>query len=556
MSLSFRLAGRFAFLLLTAWMTARAAAVPEDLQPSFNRGRLLYLAHCTMCHQVTGRGTPGTYPPLVASDWLAANRTTAIRAVVAGLSDRIVVNGQPYHGQMPPAVLDDQQVADVLTFVVNSWGNAGGRFEAEEVRRVRARTGFPTFEALKQANEFRPLPPAPAGFTVREVARLPDFGVRLASDRKGRSLFVLGQVGAVWRLDLATKKFKQVLWPSNYVDLHPTGISTLGLTLDAEQHLWITFNQRVDSQPLVTNEVGIVRTTARDAEGDPSAPKLWFRTGYPYGIGPYNHGVSDIRFGPDGLLYVSSGSRTDGGEAGTDPRLGTMGETDTTAALWRFDPKATEPQLEVVARGIRNAYSLGWDGAGNLFTVSNGPDAHAGEEMDFITPPKAGEPAPHHGFPHQLGREPAGHKWYPYTPDAPAGTRFVLPVENLGPAALYREKPTATFTPHSSPAGLEWLGDDWPEPVRNSFLVGRFGNLIRTGDDEDSGFDVLSVKLERQADGGWAARTTTFLAPLGRPIDVHVAGGRIYVLEYTRPTNFKEQAGWLPGRIIEVARGE
>ena len=44
-----------------------------------------------------------------------------------------------------------------------------------------------------------------------------------------------------------------------------------------------------------------------------------------------------------------------------------------------------------------------------------------------------------------------------------------------------------------------------------------------------------------------------FLFPRGRPSDVHVAGGRIYVLEYTRPTRFKEQAGWLPGRIIKVA---
>ena len=43
------------------------------------------------------------------------------------------------------------------------------------------------------------------------------------------------------------------------------------------------------------------------------------------------------------------------------------------------------------------------------------------------------------------------------------------------------------------------------------------------------------------------------MAPLGRPIDVHVAGKKIYVLEYTRPTDFKGQMGWLPGRILEVS---
>lgn len=543
-------------LLVSPLGAAEPNSVPAELASTFNRGQVLFAANCSMCHQLSGRGSAGTYPPLAASDWLQQNRRLAIRAVVAGLKEPITVNGVPYHGQMPPALLTDQQVADVLTFVMNSWGNPGGRVVPQEVAVVRAKTEFPTFEALKRAADFHPLPAAPQGFTVAETARLPDFATRLASDRQGKNLFVLGQNGAVWRLDLATKKFKQLIWPTNYTDLRPGDFGTLGLALDAQNRLWISFNQRVASQPLVTNEVGIVRTSATDADGDPVAPKLWFRTGYPHGIGPYNHGVSDLRFGPDGLLYLTSGSRTDGGEAGSDPQLGKMGETDITAAVWRFDPKAVEPKLEVVARGIRNAYSLNWDGAGNLFTVANGPDAHAGEEMDHVIPPKAGEAPRHHGFPHQLGNVPAGHKWYPYTPDAPDRQEFALPVENVGPDALYAGKPTTTFTPHSSPAGLHWLDDSWPEAVRNGFVMGRFGNLIKTGDEQDCGFDVLSVKLERNATGGWEAHTTTLLAPLGRPIDLHVAGSKLYVLEYTRPTSFKQQAGWLPGRIIELTPTE
>jgi glucose/arabinose dehydrogenase/mono/diheme cytochrome c family protein len=545
-----------ALMLLGLACTARAAeatALTGDVAASLTRGRLLFMANCSMCHQATGRGTKGIYPPLAGSDWIAANHDGAIRAVVEGFHDPVTVNGETYHGQMPAQVLTDAQAADVLTFVANSWGNAAGKFTADEVRQVRATTTFKTFEALKQASDFRPLPQPPEGFQIVEVARLPDFAARLASDGKGRKLYVLGQGGAVWRLDLATKKFRQIIWPTNYPGLKPEDLQTLGMALDPQHRLWITFNQRVDSRPLVTNEVGIFRTSAFDAEGDPIAPQPWFRTNYPYGIGPYNHGISDIRFGPDGLLYVTSGSRTDGGETGNAPNLGKMGEVGITAGVWRFDPSVSNPQLEVIARGIRNAYSLGWDGSGHLFTVANGPDAHAPEEMDFITPPKPGKAPEHHGFPYQFTDAPAEKKWYPYTPDAPAGLKFVPPVINHGPAALLGGQPTGTFTPHSSPAGIAWLGEEWPEAVRNSFLIGRFGNLIPGVNGDDTGFDVLNLKLRRKPSGGWTASTTTFLAPLARPIDVHVAGGKIYVLEYTRPTDFKNGLGWLPGRLLEVS---
>jgi glucose/arabinose dehydrogenase len=278
------------------------------------------------------------------------------------------------------------------------------------------------------------------------------------------------------------------------------------------------------------------------------------QTRYPWGIGPYNHGISDIRFGPDDMLYVSSGSRTDSGEAGTLPHLGTMGEVDITAVMWRLDPRSNAPKIEVIARGIRNAYSFGWDGSGNMFTVSNGPDAHAPEEMDFILPPKAGEEPRHHGFPYQFGDAPADKQWYAHTPRAPTGTNFVLPVVNLGPAGIMDGKPTSTFNAHSSPAGLVWLGNDWPDTVRNGFLVGRLGSfLLGPQADEEHGFDVLHMKMQRRADGSWAARTEKFLGPLGRPIDLHVAGkGRLYVLEYTRPSSVKGGAGWLPGRVLEL----
>lgn len=129
-----------------------------------------------------------------------------------------------------------------------------------------------------------------------------------------------------------------------------------------------------------------------------------------------------------------------------------------------------------------------------------------------------------------------------------------MPGSNLGPAGWRGPLPGSTFDPHSSPAGLAWLDETFPMPFRNAFAVGRFGNLLPTDSGDDCGFDVLTVRPREAADGTWVAEVETLLAPLGRPLDVAVvAPGTLYILEYTRPTNFKEQVGWLPGRILELS---
>src|SRR5687768_4725743 len=66
-----------------------------------DRGRELFTAHCSICHQVSGLGIPGVIPPLAGSDWLVDRRHDAIVAVLAGLQGPIEVNGAAYNGQMP-----------------------------------------------------------------------------------------------------------------------------------------------------------------------------------------------------------------------------------------------------------------------------------------------------------------------------------------------------------------------------------------------------------------------------------------------------------------------
>jgi nitrite reductase (NO-forming) len=102
------------------------------------KGKRVYAQTCVACHQAEGQGLPGVFPPLAKSDFLMADKTRAITAVVKGLSGPIEVNGQKFNGVMPPVMLNDEQIAHVLTYVRNTWGNEGDTVTVDEVRKVHA----------------------------------------------------------------------------------------------------------------------------------------------------------------------------------------------------------------------------------------------------------------------------------------------------------------------------------------------------------------------------------------------------------------------------------
>ena len=80
---------------------------------------------------------------LAKADFLNGNLERAIKAVVEGMSGEIVVNGKKYNGAMPPIAINDEEVADVFTYVLNSWGNKGGQVHAKDVAEQRANTKRP-----------------------------------------------------------------------------------------------------------------------------------------------------------------------------------------------------------------------------------------------------------------------------------------------------------------------------------------------------------------------------------------------------------------------------
>ena len=93
---------------------------------------------CAACHQADGQGVGNVFPPLRDSDYLRADLDRAISSIINGLSGPIVVNGVEYNTAMPPmAYLSDEEVASVLTFVLEEW-NGGGGVTVEQVASVRA----------------------------------------------------------------------------------------------------------------------------------------------------------------------------------------------------------------------------------------------------------------------------------------------------------------------------------------------------------------------------------------------------------------------------------
>lgn len=110
----------------------------DKLQESIKRGSAVYEDFCINCHMANGEGIEATFPPLANSDYLKNNREASIKGIKYGQQGKITVNGKIYNGYMAPLGLDDAEVADVMNYINNSWGNVDKNMVTiEEVSMVK-----------------------------------------------------------------------------------------------------------------------------------------------------------------------------------------------------------------------------------------------------------------------------------------------------------------------------------------------------------------------------------------------------------------------------------
>lgn len=133
-----------AVLFTTGYWSVSSTSQPavtktaDNLKESIIRGEKIYVANCQSCHMPAGEGITGTFPPLAKSDYLMKDQKRAIRSVLHGVSGEITVNGVKYNMDMPAQnYLSDAEVADVLNYVQNNWGNKAKAVTPAQVKAER-----------------------------------------------------------------------------------------------------------------------------------------------------------------------------------------------------------------------------------------------------------------------------------------------------------------------------------------------------------------------------------------------------------------------------------
>jgi glucose/arabinose dehydrogenase len=394
-----------------------------------------------------------------------------------------------------------------------------------------------------------PLPAAPAGFQIRsdlDFAQQDGPPIRAFFHPKTGVFHVLTNTGNLFQIDRVTGAKKLILGlrrddPDNQIfyaaDFAPDG------TFYAVRVI------QPPSQPgqSVIHTGEVLRVTDTNSDNTVDSVAVLNRIQYPGGNLRFNHEITALRVGPDGMLYIGAGSHTDHGELD-----GGVGEVPETSAIFRISATQANSPWELFADGVRNPFGMAFRADGKLFDADHGPQDDMPEELNYI------QQGRHYGFPYRFGNNQKNPE--PDAPAEPPGMTFTPPIPNIGPDDLNTDgldsaNPSYTFTPHAAPGGLAFYnaiggGHLFPAAYRGDCFLAFYGNVERSG--EVRGFSVVRLTLTEASPGMFRVSVHTFLMGLRRPTDLAIApDGAMIVLESSAAATPTDQTiGY--GRVLEI----
>lgn len=138
LAVSFWLSAFCVFLLACSSSDKKTNDSSPKFQQYYNQGELLYQKNCSNCHQKNGSGLGKLYPPLDSSDFMQKNFEDVICLIRYGKKGELVVNGVTFNQPMPGIpTLTDLEIAEIATYIYNSWSNNRGIIEVTEVSSLQ-----------------------------------------------------------------------------------------------------------------------------------------------------------------------------------------------------------------------------------------------------------------------------------------------------------------------------------------------------------------------------------------------------------------------------------
>jgi nitrite reductase (NO-forming) len=122
------------FLTACAGTDSKKEIYGEDpVNEKYADGKEVYDNNCVVCHMEDGKGLEGTFPPLAKSDYLLEDPKRALKQVLQGSAEEMIVNGVAYNGIMPAQNVSEEEAVEVVNYILNAWGNNGGEVTSADL---------------------------------------------------------------------------------------------------------------------------------------------------------------------------------------------------------------------------------------------------------------------------------------------------------------------------------------------------------------------------------------------------------------------------------------